>query len=111
MAVVELQRRKSYQSGFHHSETIGDGEDGNTIRIFPTQPDGGVVSCGVIAGSNVGKMQFTLSSDNDVITDNAVWSDWPKGNVTGSEYDALVGPVTGLRGVSITGQIKIEVVV
>lgn len=110
MAVVEMIKRASNTPGFAHYETIADGQTGNDVRVFPMGLDGANVTCRIIAGAGTGKFQFTTSSDVDVLAETAVWSDWPKGTVTGTDWDALLSQVTGLRGVSVSGEIKIEIV-
>ena len=111
MALTKMTKRDSYVDGFEYSETIASGETGDDIRIFPLGLDGPRITCRIIAGANTGKFQFTCSPDANVIAGTAVWTDWPKGVVTGTDYDTLLGPVTGLRGVSSAGEIKIEVVI
>ncbi len=54
-------------------------------------------------------LSFTTSSDTDVQADIAQWIDWTQGN-TGSLTMAIASPVTGIRGVSISGEIKIKIV-
>lgn len=111
MAIVELQKRDSHVTGYEHKEVIADGQNGDTIRIFPLGLGLTRITCRVIAGAGTGKFQFTTSPDADVLDDSAVWSDWPKGSATGTEWDVLQSQVTGLRGVSISGEITIEVVI
>lgn len=109
MAVAELIRRESFIPGWEYEETIANGQTGDTIKLHPI-PEDKHVTCAVIAGAGTGKIQFSTSLDSKVAAETALWQDWPLGDVTGSEYDSLVGPATGLRGVSISGEITIEIV-
>jgi hypothetical protein len=108
MANVNLSKR-SVGVGFEYSETIADGANGDTV-LLPGISDSERVTCTIIAGANTGKFQFTTSSDAAVLADTCTWIDWPKGTVTGTEYDLLLGPVTAVRGVSVSGEINIEIV-
>jgi hypothetical protein len=107
MGLVNLSKRTTGQ-GFEYSETIADGTDGDTI-LLPGLSASEVVTCNMIAGVNTGKFQYTVSSDAKVAAGTCTWIDWPKGTVTGTHTDALLAPVTGLRGVSVSGEINIEV--
>lgn len=111
MAIVQMVRRKGAALGYEYAETIASGENGDTIRIFPLGPGNAQVTCRVIAGANTGKFQFTTSPDANVIAGSAVWSDWAHGTVTGTDWDVLLSQVTALRGVSVSGEVKIEVVI
>ncbi len=110
MAVIDIVQRDSYFAGWHYSETIGDGETGHDIHI-PALPDGKVIGCRLMAGAGTGKFQDTMSSDADVVAGTAVWNDWYIGNQTGTASEWLRPNVTGIRGVSVSGEIKIEVVI
>ena len=95
------------KDGYEYTEVIGDGNNGETILIPPGKDN---ITCTIIAGANSGKFQFTTSSDSAVLAGTATWVDWYKGEVTGTDYDVLNGPVTALSGVSTSGAITIEVV-
>lgn len=110
MTISEMTKRESWQQGYEYSETIADGATGDTVLIPPFGGKKSAITCRIIAGSNTGKFQFTTSSDSAVAAGTATWTDWPKGAVTGTDYDVLDGPVTGLRGVSSSGEITIEIV-
>lgn len=109
MTIVNLTKR-TIGNGYAYSETIADGENGNTIIIPPRENKEDKITCRIIAGANTGKFQFTTSTDSAVLAGTETWTDWPKGDVTGTDYDILNGPVTGLRGVSSSGEITIEIV-
>jgi hypothetical protein len=110
MAIVSMTKRDSYIQGYYYSETIADGETGDDIKVFPLGMDGADIGVMIIAGANSGKAQFSMSSDAEIAAGTAVWSDWPKGAVTGTDWDT-VKRVTGLRGVSVSGEITIKVVI
>lgn len=110
MAIVQMTKREAAALGYEYEETIASGQNGDSIRIFPMGPGNARITCRIIAGANTGKFQFTTSPDADVIADTAVWSDWAKGTVTGTDWDVLLAQVTGLRGVSVSGEVKIEVI-
>lgn len=109
-AVVEMERRTGAVPGYHYSATIADGKTGDDVHIYAMGLDGSRVTCTMIAGGNTGSFQYTTSSDARVIAGTAVWQTWPEGVVTGTQSDALTSQVTGLRGVSASGEIKIEIV-
>jgi hypothetical protein len=96
--------------GYHYEETIATGVTSDAIVIPPLKVGSKRVTCTIHAGANTGKFEFTTSSDAKITAGTAVWQDWNLGVVTGSNSDSLVGQVTGLRGVSSAGEIKIEIV-
>lgn len=109
MAIVNLTKR-TIGNGYAYSETIASGVNGNTIIIPPKENKEDNITCRIIAGAGTGKFQFTTSKDSAVLAGTETWTDWPKGAVTGTDYDIVNGPITGLRGVSTSGEIVIEVV-
>jgi len=111
MATVQMEKRQGRKPGYEYSATILDGVTGPSVIIPPGGYEGGCVTCTLIAGANTGKFQFSTSPDADVVADTATWQDWPDGNKTGSNSDAIVAPVTAVRGVSVSGDIAIEVVI
>lgn len=107
--IVEMEKRRSCRAGYSYAEIINGGQTGNSVRILPASSQG-PITCTIIAGANTGKFQFTTSPDSRVTAGTANWMDWYKGEVTGTDYDILNGPVTALRGVSTSGAITIEIV-
>jgi len=107
---VSMTLRDGITKGYFYSETIATGATGSNVKIPPMGMDGTYITCTIHAGANTGKFQFTTSSDAAVLADTATWIDWPKGVVTGTNYDALTSQVTGLRGVSAAGEVTIEIV-
>ena len=108
--MAEATKRESYLSGYHYAEIIATTETGATLAI-PVLLAGKVITCTLIAGAGSGKFQITTSSDAVVKAGTAtVWQYWAKVSRTGTVSDVLTGPVTAIRGVSVSGEIKIEVV-
>lgn len=107
---VSMKKRIGVVSGYTYSEAIISGETGANIKIPPMGPNGTHITCTLIAGANTGKFQFTTSSDTKVQADTANWIDWTEGDTTGSISIAVISQVTGIRGVSVSGNIIIEVV-
>lgn len=110
MAIVELQRRKSQTIGYFHQEDIADGTTGNDVHVLPIGRGGAQITCLIQAGAGTGKVQFTTSPDADVVAGTATWHDWPKGVITGTEWDTVTSAITGLRGVSVSGAITFEII-
>ena len=100
----------SGKRGYVHQETIASGQNGETLIAHPF-PATASITCTVITSGNTGKFQFSTSPKADIEAGTATWQDWAKGNVTATTSDALTSPVTAVRGVSVTGEIKIEVVI
>ena len=107
MSIVNLSKR-TVGNGFEYTETIASGANGNTILI--PEIDNNLITCTIIAGANIGKFQFSTSLDASVIAGTCTWQDWPDGSVTGTNSSVISGPITGLRGVSVSGEIVIEVI-
>lgn len=106
------------QSRWTYEETIADGANGAVIEISSKESAAnislknqatGKITCTLIAGANIGKFQTTTSSSAKIKADTAVWIDWPEGDATGTIADVITGPVTGVRGVSVSGEIGIEI--
>jgi len=108
MSLVNLSKRTT-GVGFEYTETIADGANGNTVLI-PGISGRDNITCSLIAGANTGKFQFTTSPDANISAGTETWQDWPLGAKTGTISDLLLGPVMTIRGVSISGEVKIEVV-
>lgn len=45
-------------------------------------------------------VQYTLSKDRDIEKGQALWLDWPKGDVAADTIDSAIGAITALRLVS-----------
>jgi hypothetical protein len=46
-------------------------------------------------------IQYTLSTDEAIVDNSAIWHDWPEGAVTGKFVDAAQGSITALKLVSV----------
>ena len=109
MAIVEITRRPFQRDGWHYTETIATGATGDSL-ILPSLEAGKTIAVTLIAGAGTGYIQFTTSSDAAVKADTAVWQTWSLGTKTGTESDSLE-KATALRGVSVSGEITIEVLI
>ena len=110
MAIVEMNRRPFSKDGYHYTATITTGATGDTV-VIPSLPPGKTINIALIAGSNTGKFQVSTSSDAAVTAGTATWSDLTLSGTTGTVRDEITAPITGLRGVSTSGTITIEVVI
>ena len=110
MTTVNMVSRneRPIKQGYEYSETVADGENGETIAI-PGLPPGKNIVCTIIAGSNTGKFQYSTSLDSEVEAGTCTWHDWDNGDTTGSYTDVIVANVSSIRGVSVSGEIKIEI--
>ena len=109
MAITEMTRRPFQRDGWHYTETIATGATGDSL-ILPSLEAGKTIAVTLIAGAGTGYIQFTTSSDAAVKADTAVWQTWSLGTKTGTESDSLE-KATALRGVSVSGEITIEVLI
>ncbi|MCP5006921.1 MAG: hypothetical protein GY941_23685 [Planctomycetes bacterium] len=110
--VVELSpqyKRASAVTGYQYTEVIASGKKGNDIRVFPMGLDGTRITCLIMAGAGSGYFEFTTSSDAEVVAQTAQYHMWPEGDNTGTTWDTLTSQVTGLRGVSSSGEVTIEI--
>lgn len=62
----------------------------------------------LIISSGSGKVQYSLSTREKIIADNAVWKDWDSGVITATTDDVFY-PVSAIRQVNISGITTIEV--
>lgn len=104
--ILSTKNQGAASHGFQ--ETIASGQNGTAVYV----PDNiSVVSVGLVpAGGATGKVQYTLSGAEAVEAGTATWRDWAKGNVTATADDVLLGPVTAIRGVSVSGNVTVEMV-
>lgn len=93
---------------YAYQETIADGQIGETVLVNPVRDR---VTCVIVSSGNTGKVQVTTSPFAQIELGNETWVDWAKGDVTATTQDVLVGPVTAIRGVSVSGEITFEAVV
>ena len=94
-----------------YTETIADGQNGETIYIHPIGNRTGYAGCTVITSGNTGKFECSTSPLSAHEAGTETWCmDWPSGDVTTTTTDS-VGDVTAIRGVSVSGEISIEVVI
>lgn len=107
---MTLTQRPGRNPGWTYKETLADGTTSDPVIIPPLQNDSGNVTCTIIANANTGKMQSTTSPDANIAADTATWVDWPNGDTNGTYTDALITPVTAVRGISVSGEITFEVV-
>ena len=110
MATANLTKRTSYLKGYHYTAVITTGATGDDLKI-PVLEAGRQVTCTIIAGANTGRFETTTSPDAAVAAGTATWFPWSLGTQTGTVADAITSPVTGVRGVSVSGEITIEVVI
>ncbi|MCK5610890.1 hypothetical protein KAR91_53950 [Candidatus Pacearchaeota archaeon] len=106
-----MSERSGRLVGWEHSEAILDGITSEALHMQPLGAEGGKAAVTLIAGAGTAKIQFTTSLTADVISDDAVWQDWDKGEVTGTVTDTLRGPASALRCVSVSGNVAYEVMV
>lgn len=104
-----MTRRPFQRDGWHYTETIATGATGDSL-ILPSLEAGKTIAVTLIAGAGTGYVQFTTSSDAAVKADTAVWQTWALGTKTGTESDSLE-KATALRGVSVSGEVIIEVLI
>lgn len=88
-----------------HKETVGDGATSEPVLVPQAS---GRVSVGIVP-SGTAKIQFTLSSEADIVGDSADWFDWADGNVTSAIADTLDGPVSAVRCVSVSSAVEFYV--
>lgn len=97
--------------GYTHEETIPAGEEGEAVVVKPIANASGNVGVMMVPGSNTGKVQYTFSSMEKIEAGTANWVDWSDGEVTANAGTAFVAPVTAVRGVSVSGEVALEVAV
>ena len=110
MTTANLTKRTSYLKGYHYTAVIATGATGDNLKI-PVLDAVTMITCTLIAGANTGRFEATTSSDAAVAAGTATWFPWSLGTQTGTVADAITSPVTGIRGVSVAGEITIEVVI
>lgn len=104
----KIKQRDEFFQSYEYAETIATGETGDVV-IIPGLPAGKNITVTLIAGANSGKIQYTTSMDSAVLAGTAVWQDWDNGVSSGSLTDVFVSVVSAIRGVSTSGEIKIEI--
>lgn len=110
MTVKRIRQRNSYFVGYQHTETIATGENGDDIFI-PALPAGKTITCRMFAGVGTAKFQTSTSDDDVVLAGNGVFEDWDIGDKTGTYSHVIDTAVSGVRAVSVSGEIDIEVII
>lgn len=84
---------------------VATGSTGNAYKLdkFP-------VTITLVCSSSSGYIQFSTSSYEEIDAGTATWSIWSRGTISSTATDIPEGPVTGLRGVSSSGAVTLEVV-
>lgn len=62
----------------------------------------------VIASGNTGLIETTTGTEAEIDAATAVWLEWDKGSVTGTETDMLIFPKTALRLTATGGDVDFE---
>jgi len=108
MAMVKMVDRDYAVPGRHHKEIVASGLTGDTVVITPTKKER--IVCTLIPETLAsGYFEFTTSSDADVVAGTATWQKWASGTVSTTTTDAVIGTVTGLRIVSVSGSVTGEI--
>lgn len=100
-------------SGFgrHVNVAIPAGETIEDSKVVYFNRQRGPMSVTAIPGGG-GTMlvQFTTSSQAQILAGAAVWQDWPSGAVSATTCDVLMAPVTAIRATATTQPGTLEVV-
>lgn len=107
--VVEMTKRTGNVIGYEYAETIADGLTGDDVHIYATGLDGSKIVCTLITGAGTGRVEFTTSLDSAIVAETAVWQPWDLGDVTGTYSDDVSSKIKGLRAVSVSGEVTIEI--
>lgn len=97
--------------GWFYTETVANGMTSDPVKIHLSGKRPYNITLAIIAGSGTGKIQYTLDDDNAIDADTAVWFDWDKGEITGTETDVIIAPVSAIRGVSVSGVITFKLLI
>lgn len=95
--------------GYEYEESITTGATGKTIPVKPKA--GRELGITLIAGANTGKFQATTAPYALVLADTVPVGDWfdiTLSSTTGTVTDSITSPISGIRGVSLAGTIKIQ---
>jgi len=110
MAIAKLTTRIGVLPGYYYTGTITTGATGDSL-VIPPLPAGRNITCKVLCNSSSGYFQTTTSSDAAVAAGTATWKTWVLGTVSATTDDIIGSAVTGIRGVSVSGEITIEIVI
>ena len=91
-----------------YKQSVLTGVTGESIKIAPKISK--VTVSLLPSGGASGKVQFTTSTYKEIDEGTATWFDWPKGVISVNTYDGINFPITGLRPVSSSGTLVMEVV-
>jgi|GEM_PF-2850459 len=94
------------QKSFEYSEELKSPGNGKWLE-FPAGVIGAAIEIEVPA-SGEGYAEATIAPLSRVRDNSAIGTQWDKGSVTGTTQDYVI-PVTAVRGVNVSGTIKINV--
>ena len=79
-----------------HAETVADATS-DPLIIPSLERDNVAV---MVSPGTSARVEYTLSSYGDIVTDNAVWLPWDEGDITAATGSVVVSRVAALRLVS-----------
>lgn len=86
--------------------TVADGATGDAILLARRVA---TIALHPAEGGS-GKIQYTTSLPSKVQNNTGRWIDWKAGVVAEATAAVVDGPVTAIRGVSVSGQLVIELI-
>ena len=96
--------------GYTYSETVSSTATGDTIVIPPLKLGNKPVTITLIAGGNTGHIEFSTSADSLIAAGSGIFQTWPKGVISDTQSDVILGPITAVRCISDLGEVKYEIV-
>lgn len=102
---THYKRSGAKRAGSVYECDLADGETSDPLVIYP-----GEKATITAVPAATGKAQVTTVPPAEVATAaDAQWSDWDAGEVTAITDRVVDGEVTGIRGVSVTGNLTVRV--
>ena len=97
--------------GWSFTENVASAETSNPVKIKPTGRGTTYGTVQLVCAGATAKIQFTLDTFAAIDAETATWTDWDKGEVTGTQTDVFAGPITGLRCVSTSGPVAWKILI
>jgi len=93
--------------GYTYTVDIANGES-DTVKLFPAGRGQSLGVAMLVCGTNTGRIDFTIDSHEMIDLGTAVWVQWDKGVITGTQTDTFRIKMTALKAVSVSGAITFK---
>lgn len=106
MAIIKMQWSQAEDDyGTHRASVTTTGTSDPVMMVYSASK-----TTAAIYPTDQAKVQHTISTPAEIEAGTAEWIDWDKGKVRVNTSDSLIGTVTAIRAVALSGSVDMEVI-